>query len=94
MPRARLEDEVGTPDFLPCVSGRGYVLERSGGLWTIHFDGEKFGPYKTEREAMLFAIDAAQKLGQRGECTQVLVLEEDGSVRPAWAFGDSYPPQG
>ena len=26
--------------------------------------GEEFGPYKSQREAMLFAIDAAHKLDQ------------------------------
>jgi hypothetical protein len=33
----------------------------------------KWLKYKSEREAMLFAIDAAQKLGQQDEPTEVLV---------------------
>jgi hypothetical protein len=43
---------------------------------------------------MLFAVDAAQKLGEQGEETQVLRLEEDGEIRPAWTYGlDAYPPK-
>ena len=46
-------------------------------VWFIKFDGEEYGPYKTEREAMLFAIDAAHKLGEQGEETQVLQMDEN-----------------
>ena len=61
--------------------------------WMIKFEGEEFGPYKSEREAMLFAIDAAQKLGQRDEPTEVLVMGEAGEANPAWTFGQPpYPP--
>ena len=31
--------------------------------WMIKYGDDEFGPYKTQDEAMLFAIDAAQKLG-------------------------------
>jgi hypothetical protein len=44
----------------------------------IKFEGEEFGPYKSKREAMLFAIDAAQKLGQQDEPTEVLVSRQLG----------------
>jgi hypothetical protein len=33
----------------------------------IKFDSEEYLPYETEREAMLFAIDAAHTLGESGE---------------------------
>jgi hypothetical protein len=67
---------------------------RQEDVWFIKFDGEDYGPYRTEREAMLFAIDAANKLGEQGEYTQVHMLNEDGAVRPAWTFGhDPYPPR-
>jgi hypothetical protein len=35
---------------------------------------------------MLFAIDAAQKLGQHDGPTEVLVMGEAGEVKPAWTF--------
>jgi hypothetical protein len=50
-------------------------------VWFIKFDGEEYGPYKTEREAMLFAIDAAHRLGESGEPAQVLSVEESGNAR-------------
>ena len=53
------------------------------------FGGEEFGPYKTEREAKLFAIEAAFKLGEQGERTEVLVSEEAGAVAPVWVYVDS-----
>jgi hypothetical protein len=59
----------------------------------IEFDGEAFGPYKTEREALLFAVDAANKLGRQDQSTEVLLREESGETRTAWTYGrDSYPP--
>jgi hypothetical protein len=62
-------------------------------VWFIKFDGEEYGPYKSEREALLFAIDAAHKLGEQGEEAQVLLLDEAGETHPAWTSGqDSYPP--
>jgi hypothetical protein len=71
-----------------------YVVVRQEDVWFIHFDGEEYGPYRTEREAMLFAIEAAYKLGELGEETQVRLLDENGDARPAWTFGrDPYPPR-
>ena len=62
--------------------------------FVIKFDGEEYGPYKSEREAMLFAIDAAHKLGEQGEETEVLKLDENGEPQPAWRHGhDPYPPR-
>jgi len=42
-----------------------YLVVRHQNEWVIKFEGEEFGPYKSQGEAMLFAIDAAQKLGGR-----------------------------
>ncbi len=73
---------------------RCYWLERQEDVWFIRFDGTEYGPYKSEREAMLFAVDAANKLGEQGEETQVVVMDETGDARPAWTFGhDPYPPR-
>ena len=71
-----------------------YFLVQHDNDWMIKFADEEFGPYKSKSEAMLFAVDAAQKLGEQGDETQVLRLEEDGEVRPAWTYGlDPYPPK-
>jgi len=63
-------------------------------VWFIKFDGEEYGPYQTEREAMLFAIDAAHKLGESGEEAQVLLMDENGNALATWTHGqDRYPPR-
>ena len=71
-----------------------YLVVRQQDVWFIHFSGEEYGPYQTEREAMLFAIEAAHQLSEQGEDTQVLVLDENGEARPAWTYRqDPYPPR-
>jgi hypothetical protein len=56
---------------------------------------KSMGPTTVGLEAMLFAIDAAQKRGEQGENTQVGFMGEHGRFRPEWSYGkDPYPPQG
>ena len=43
-----------------------YFLVQHDDAWMIKFADEEFGPYKSKSEAMLFAVDAARKLGERG----------------------------
>jgi hypothetical protein len=61
-----------------------YLVMRSGDEWFILYNGEVFGPYRTDREAQLFATDAARKLGERGQDTVVLRLDETGIERTVW----------
>jgi hypothetical protein len=90
-----------TPDHTrvaPCVEPRPrkrYIVARREDVWFIIFGGEEFGPYKTEREAKLFAIEAAHKLGELGEETEVMVSwDEAGAVLPVWVYGQhAYPPR-
>jgi Uncharacterized protein conserved in bacteria (DUF2188) len=71
-----------------------YFLVRRGDDWMIEFDNEEYGPYRSRSEAMLFAVDAAQKLGEHGDRAQVCLMGEDGHFRPEWTYGeDRYPPQ-
>jgi hypothetical protein len=93
MPRPHAHDRSRTQLFAPARPKTQYLVVRQEDVWFIKFDGEEYGPYRSEREAMLFAIDAANKLGEQGEETQVLMLTEDGAAQPVWTFGrDSYPP--
>lgn len=70
-----------------------YVVVRREDVWFIAFAGEEFGPYKTMREAKLFAIDAAHKLGEQGENTEVLVSDGTCVATPVWVYGQHpYPP--
>ena len=79
--------------ILETTQRRPYFVLRRQDRWFIAFGDEEFGPYQTEREALLFAIDAAHGLGEKGEATQVLALGARGSTQPVWTYGiDPYPP--
>ena len=55
--------------------------------WMIKYGDDEFGPYKTQDEAMLFAIDAAQKLGAYGESAEVCLMGENGHFHAEWVAG-------
>jgi len=94
MPRANIHVRKQPQGFVPGVLRVRYIVVRQDNLWLIKFDGEEYGPYNSEREAMLFAVEAAHALGRQGEPTQVLLLDESGAVHPEWTYGiDSYPPR-
>jgi len=70
-----------------------YMVVGGDDNWLIRFGGNEFGPYRTEREAMLFAIDAAYNLGEQGEDAQVVVMDDNGQPRSVWTYGeDRFPP--
>jgi hypothetical protein len=93
MPRPFIHDSPALAAFASGAAPKGYLVTRREDVWFIAFDGEEFGPYQSEREAMLFAIDAAHKLGEQGEDTQVLRTDESGEASAVWTYGiDSYPP--
>jgi hypothetical protein len=94
MPRPQYHDDTLAPAILPGRPHTRYLVVRQDDVWFIKFDGEEYGPYKSEREALLFAIDAAQKLGEQGEEAQVLLIDEGGEAHPAFTYGqDPYPPR-
>ena len=62
-----------------------YFVVQQDDKWLIKFDDEEYGPYATQSEAMLFAIDAAQKLGDKE--AEVCVMGENGHFRPEWTYG-------
>ena len=69
-----------------------YFIVRDQDSWVIKYNDEEFGPYKTQSEAMLFAIDAAQKLGRYGDNAEVCLMGVDGHFRPEWSYGQSPNP--
>jgi hypothetical protein len=93
MTRPRLHDDTLAPAFPRGHPRTRYLVVRQAGVWFIKFEGEDYGPYQSEREAMLFAVDAAHKLGEQGEATEVIRIDENGHPQPAWTYGqDPYPP--
>ena len=52
--------------------------------WVIKYGEDEFGPYRTYDEAMLFAVDAAQKLGSYGENAEVCLMGENGHFHTEW----------
>ena len=60
-----------------------YFVERltvHNDVWMIKFDDEECGPYKSQSEAVLFAIDAAEKRNEHGEKAQVVI------IGPTWTY--------
>jgi hypothetical protein len=54
-----------------------YFVERlkaRNDAWMIKFDDEEYGPYKSQSEAVFFAIEAAEKLNEHGEKAQVVII--------------------
>jgi hypothetical protein len=71
-----------------------YFIVQDRDDWLIRFDGEDFGPYKSQNEALIFAIDAAQKLGAYGENAEVCLMGENGRFWPEWVAGhDRHQPR-
>jgi hypothetical protein len=61
--------------------------------WLIKYGDHEYGPYETENEARLFAIDAAQKLGAYGESAEVCLMGENGHFHSEWSTGRGTPTQ-
>ena len=95
MPRSQGHKETLAPAFVPGHPRTRYLVVRvvrQEDVWFIKFDGEEYGPYKTLGEAMLFAIDAAHKLGESGEDAQVLLMDECGNALAIWSHDQGrYP---
>ena len=87
MARPQLRDQSSVQPIFHDRPRRLYWIERQEDVWFIRFDGADYGPYKSQREALLFAIDAAKTLGEQGEETQVLLIDENGDEQPAWTSG-------
>lgn len=53
--------------------------------WKILLNGSHYGPYATQSAAIEAAIQAAKMNGQD---SQVLVQDEDGTIRTEWIYGE------
>jgi hypothetical protein len=64
-----------------------YFIVRNQDAWVIKYDDEEYGPYKTQSEAMLFAVEAAKNLQKHGGEADVCLMGENGHFRPEWSTG-------
>jgi hypothetical protein len=61
--------------------------------WKVRHEGRHYGPYTTERGAILAAIEAAHRAGGHGH--EPRVLSEGPTTKKLyveWTYGDPYPP--
>ena len=64
-----------------------YFIVRHRDEWLIRYGDEEYGPYRSQNEAMVFAIDAAKKLSSYGESAEVCLMGDNGHFRPEWISG-------
>jgi len=94
MPRLHDRDPARAQVIVPAEPLLEYQVHRREDVWFIVYEGEQFGPYGSSREAMLFAIDVAHKLGERGKDTRVRLMDSTGQPCMSWTYGiDAYPPR-
>jgi hypothetical protein len=63
-----------------------YIVMRRGQEWGILLSGENYGPYTTERDAINYAIEAANDARNLGFASRVVVLGAGGQFRTAWTY--------
>ena len=68
-----------------------FVVLESDGLWKIWHDGKNYGPYRTQRAAILAAIDAADRTPKSGYEARVMVQSRFGKLYVEWTCGKPYP---
>ena len=68
------------------MSDARYYIVGDHDVWMIKFEDGEYGPYVSRDEALVFAIDAAQRLGTRGECAHVCVVDDDGRFQSKWTY--------
>jgi hypothetical protein len=72
-----------------------YAVVRVGDKWTIKYDKQNFGNYRSQQAAVDDAIKTAHRIGEKGHDAQVLVQGIDNRLRVEWVYGKSPdPPKG
>ena len=57
MPRPQIRENARVAAFVLGASRTRYLVMREEDVWFITFNGEEFGPYRSEHESMLFATE-------------------------------------
>ncbi len=58
-----------------------YAVVRAGNNWTVKYDKQNYGTYKTQQDAVNNAIKTAHRVGEQGHDAQVLVQGIDNRLR-------------
>ena len=69
-----------------------YAVVRSGNVWTVRYDKQDYGKFKSQQEAVNYAIKTAYRIGEKGHDAQVLVQGIDNKLRVEWTYGKSPDP--
>jgi hypothetical protein len=71
-----------------------YMVVLHQGDWSISFNGQQYGPYKSQKEAIRAAITAAHGSGTKGAEAEVLLQGTNNKFLTEWTYGrDPYPPR-
>jgi hypothetical protein len=70
-----------------------YAVVRSGNGWTIKYDKQNYGTYKSQQEAVNNAIKTAYRVGEQGHEAKVLVQGLDNRLHVEWIYGKSPDPR-
>jgi hypothetical protein len=69
-----------------------YFIVRNQDAWLIMYGNQEFGPYQSQSEAMMFAIEAAKNLEKKGEEADVCLMGENGHFRSEWSTAEQVRP--
>jgi Uncharacterized protein conserved in bacteria (DUF2188) len=63
-----------------------YFIIVENNEWKISFNGEHYGPYPNQQQAIEAAIDAAYAMGEIGINAQVLIQDADHKFQSKWLY--------
>ncbi|MBX7199130.1 MAG: DUF2188 domain-containing protein [Rhodospirillaceae bacterium] len=69
-----------------------YAVVRAGDKWTIKYDKQNYGTFKTQQEAVNHAIKTAHRVGEKGHNAQVMIQGIDNRLHVEWVYGKSPDP--
>ena len=69
-----------------------YAVVRSGEMWTVRYDKRNYGSFKSQQDAIDYAIKTAYRIGEKGHDAQVLVQGINNRLRVEWVYGKSPDP--
>jgi len=70
-----------------------YAVVRNGDAWTIKYDKQNYGTFKTQQAAVTHAIKTAHSVGEKGHDAQVLIQGVDNRLHVEWVYGKSPDPK-